>query len=165
MKMKNDFLRYLVVALFLSGAGIVTADAARKPPLVFDSYAVDEVNDLPAKKILLSTRNARTYKTVIETDGAKEANFAGYSRVVTWGCGTDCRGFAIVNKKTGIAYTAPNINSVVGIMNNDDDRLSFKSNSRLLVITGGINETNYGKFYYYWDDKRLKLLHKDALSE
>lgn len=165
MKTKSDFRWFLLVVIFLYGTGTASADAARKTPLDFESYSVDKANDLPAKKILLSTRHARTFKTVIEIDGAKEANFAGYSRVVTWGCGTDCRGFAIVNKKTGVAYTAPNITSVVGIMNNDDDRLSFKANSRLLVITGGINETNYGKFYYYWDDKRLKLLHKDALSE
>lgn len=165
MKTKSNVLRCLFVALCFYSAGAANAEGKPKAPLDFDSYTVDAVNDLPVKKIVLSTRQAKTFKTAIETDGTKEANFAGYSRIVTWGCGTDCRGFAIVNKKTGVAYTAPNITSVVGIMNNDDDRLSFKLNSRLLVLTGGINETNYGRFYYYWDDKRLKLLHKDALPE
>jgi len=162
MKIKSNFLAIAFTFLLIGNAN---ADANKTPPLDFDSYAVEVAKDIPPKKIILATPLARKYKTIITTDGTKEANFAGHSRVVTWGCGTDCRGFAVFNKKTGVAYTLPGVWSVVGITDNDDDRLSFKLDSRLLVITGGVNETDYGKFYYYWNDKQLKLLHKDVLID
>lgn len=160
MRMRSNFL-YMLLILH---AGVVGAVSSIPPPLNFENYAVNVEDGLPTKKIILSTPLAKSYKTIITTDGEKEANFSGYSRVVVWGCGTDCRAFAIVNKKTGVAYTPKGIKSVVGLMNNDDDRLSFKLNSRLFIVVGGINEVDYGKFYYYWDDRRLKLLYKEALS-
>ena len=49
-------------------------------------------------KPILSTKLAKRYKTVISLAMAEPANFAGNYRVASWGCGTDCRGFAIINK-------------------------------------------------------------------
>ena len=55
------------------------------------------------------------------------------------GGGTDCRGFAILNKLSGVAYTLRGVEYVAGAMGNDEDRLDFKRNSRLFVINGLVN--------------------------
>ena len=44
------------------------------------------------------------FRTVIKRGAAGPPDFAGHYRVVTWGCGTNCINFAIVDKKTGEVY-------------------------------------------------------------
>lgn len=129
-------------------------------PFKFEQYPIGVVERGVNKKPILSTKLAKQYKTVITAAMAQPVNFAGQYRVVTWGCGTDCRGFAIINKMSGATYTMPGVEYIAGVMGNDEDRLEFKADSRLFIITGSKNDQIEGKFYYLWDGKKLKLLAK-----
>jgi|GEM_PF-4263502 len=41
-----------------------------------------------------------------------------------------------------------------------EDLIEYRPDSKLIIITGDINEENYGKYYYIWNSGRLKLLYK-----
>lgn len=116
-----------------------------------------------ASKIILATPRSKRYRTIISLEGRKEPNFAGHYRVVTWGCGTDCHGFAIVDRVTGIAFTDPSIEYVAGAMGNNEPRIDFRSNSRLLILNGLINDDREGKFFYEWTGKGLRLINRAPL--
>lgn len=116
-------------------------------------------------RLHLTSPLAKRYATVLRENFKEPANFAGHLRVALWGCGTDCRGFAILDKWTGTAYTVPHVDEIGGVMGNDDERVDFRLNSRLLVISGQLNEDQApGKFYYLWTGKALKRIHAGPLK-
>lgn len=166
MQQKNKFLA-LVVIIFLSMSlmsdFVLAGNGGPLPANVnqvieFEQYSVEINNATLSKRPVLSTKLAKQYKTVITNAMPEPVNFAGQYRVVTWGCGTDCRGFAIINKVSGVTYTLPDVEFVAGVMGNEEARLQFKADSRLFIITGSKNDENEGKFYYLWSGKELKLL-------
>jgi hypothetical protein len=118
-----------------------------------------------AKALHFSTDQGRRYRTAIRQAAQQGPNFAGHHRLATWGCGTDCRGFAIVNLKTGQVYTHPHIQLVAGVMGNGDERLAFRADSRLLVISGALDDdpARTAQFFYLWQGRRLQLLMRRAL--
>ncbi len=158
----------LLVSLFANNGNLIYADDSEKIKTKknekpsFENFPVktSQVGSIP--KLRLTTRLARQYKTTISTEATKPSNFAGEFRVATWGCGTDCRGFAIISKHTGVVYTLPGVEYIAGVMGNDDERIAFKLDSRLLIITGSMNDNSKdeGTFYYEWTGRNLKLLAK-----
>jgi hypothetical protein len=84
---------------------------------------------------------------------------------VIWGCGSDCHSFAIVNKHTGDVYVDQKVRYVAGVMGNDEPRIDYRVDSRLLVLSGVLNDEAQleGKFYYEWSGKSLKLISKHTL--
>jgi len=152
------------------GAWAAEVTSAGQPPS-FNDFPAPADESMPLTvRLILQSRLARHYKTMIEIQAKAEADFAGHYRVATWGCGTDCRGFAIINKLDGRVYTLPGVQYVAGVMGNDEDRLSYRKDSRLFVMTGRKNDEQEGKFYYVWDGKALKLVctspvEKDRLDE
>jgi len=109
------------------------------------------------------------FRTVIRDDFAEPANFAGHYRVAIWGCGTDCRDFAIADKQSGSVYTMPGETSVSGVMGNDEDRIGFRPDSRLFVVAGCFNEDQAcldkpKKLFYEWTGKRLRLIRQCPLE-
>lgn len=113
---------------------------------------------LHARKLILASRLARRYRTVI-TDAAKqEADFAGHFRVARWGCGTDCHGFAIIDLISGRTYTLPGMKYVAGVMGNGEERIDYRLDSRLFIITGALDDEREGKYFYEWTGQALRLL-------
>jgi hypothetical protein len=122
----------------------------------FEDFAVTELfAGTPAPVVLASSR-ARQFRTVL-TDEAKNApNFAGHYRVATWGCGSDCHAFAIIDAVAGSVYFKPEALWVGGQPGNEEDRIQFRQNSRLLVLVGSRNDKGVGKYYYEWTGKELR---------
>nr|WP_174923058.1 MULTISPECIES: hypothetical protein [Burkholderia] len=116
----------------------------------------------PARAPRLTGKEARLYRTVIRDEFTQPANFAGHYRVAIWGCGTDCRNFAIVDKYTGATYTMPGIQAVAGVMGNDEERVDFRPDSRLLIVAGCFNDdcddsnAKAARFFYEWTGTRLR---------
>ena len=131
--------------------------------LIFENYPANIAHTGDTSQLVLTTRLAKKYKSVITVESAKPVNFAGHYRVATWGCGTDCRGFAIINKHTGVVYTLPGVEYVAGVMGNEDERLAFKADSKLFIMTGIQNDKVEGKFYYIWGKEKLTLLTKHPI--
>ena len=69
----------------------------------FDDYAVKDIyKERPAQPII--NQDQRSFRTRIR-DGAKSpVEFAGYYTVPSFGCGTECSAFFIVDSITGKVY-------------------------------------------------------------
>lgn len=55
----------------------------------------------PAEVDFSSMPEAYLYRTTIRDQAKEGPNFAGHYTVATWGCGTECEGYAIVDAITG----------------------------------------------------------------
>jgi hypothetical protein len=62
---------------------------------------IEPFTGAPAVVNFDSLPEARQYQTAITREVEEGANFAGHYRLATWGCGTDCYGFAIIDLLTG----------------------------------------------------------------
>jgi hypothetical protein len=145
----------------VSAVAGVSAKAAKSAPQ-FSDYPVTEPEQprtADPVALRLASSSTRRYATLLHQEFGKPANFAGHLRVAQWGCGTDCRNFAVLDLKTGAASTLPHAEEISGVMGNDDERIEFRPDSRLLIISGSINDgTAPGKFYYLWTGKRLQRI-------
>lgn len=139
-----------------------------KPP-VFEDFPV-QVGSVPQKyasKVILATPRSRRYRTVISDGGKQAPDFAGIYRVATWGCGTDCRGFAIINRVNGIVYTPSSFELLAGVMGNSENRVQYRQDSRLMILTGILDddEKREGKYFFEWTGKDLKLIFKGRVPK
>jgi hypothetical protein len=62
---------------------------------------IEEYAGNPATVNFESNPDAKLFRTAITEQVAEGANFAGHYVVSTWGCGTNCIGYAVVDVKTG----------------------------------------------------------------
>jgi hypothetical protein len=142
----------------------------------FADYPVAVEHGLPhgtAAEPALESKTAKQYRSVIRQEFREKANFAGHYRVGIWGCGTDCRNFAIIDKETGAVYTMPGVEEISGVMGNDDERVDFRLDSKLLVISGCFNDDcmsddtpanpKAGRYAYVWTGKKLELIHSSRI--
>lgn len=85
-----------------------------------------------------SLPDAKLFQTTIAEQTAEGPNFAGHYTVATWGCGTECQGFAIVDSITGdIVKYEPSIDHQVSA------GLSFNLDSNLLVLNPKSDNREY----------------------
>jgi len=152
-----------LLSLALLGAGAPAyADPPPNAAPQFSDYPITR-DDLARTgvhpKVRLNSPLARRYTTVIHQEFTQPPNFSGHFRVARWGCGTDCRNFAVLDQNTGSTFTLPGVEEIAGVMGNDEERVDFRPDSRLLIISGCINDgTAPGKFYYLWTGKRLQRI-------
>lgn len=74
------------------------------------SSDTDEYNGVSKPVDFSDFPDAKTYFTMITKAVEGGVNFAGRYTLAMWGCGTDCRGFSVINVETGkvIAYNPVN---------------------------------------------------------
>lgn len=151
-----------LLAVLILLAGDAAAQKGRAPRFA-DYPAGAAFKGRPAPAVISSPR-ARLFRTMIRTQAREGPNFAGHYTVVTWGCGTDCREFAVVDARTGRVYFHPKALTVAGVPYQDEARLQFHLGSRLFVVAGQLlgerGVEGDGKFYYEWRDNRFRLLRK-----
>ena len=117
MQKKNKYLALIFIifsSMSLTSNFVLAGEGDTLPVNVnqvieFEQYPVEIISAPSNKKSILTTKLAKQYKTVITNAMQELVNFAGHFRVVTWGCGTDCRGFAIVDKVSGVTYSPTRI--------------------------------------------------------
>lgn len=131
----------------------------------FESFMIND--SVPSGKtngwLHFGDKKTKKYKTVITHDASNGVNFSGHFRVVTWGCGTDCHQFAIVDVKKRTVFMSSIIDLVAGSMGNDEDRISFRPNSSLIIFNGSINDEIEGRFFFNWKSRRLIFLCRGKL--
>ncbi|MBS1914073.1 MAG: hypothetical protein JST22_18950 [Bacteroidetes bacterium] len=158
--MANTIQRLAIAIMVLIGAACSMLNAQTGTLPKFEDYRTSDKlkgKPVPAKP---QSAEAKLYRTAIK-EGAKEGpNFAGSYTVVTWGCGTACLMFAIVDGRTGKVFVAPFTVSMGEHLEQEEDLIEFHPDSKLLIVTGDINEKNYGKYFYKWDKGRLTLLRR-----
>ena len=84
------------------------AYALRKPPRSED-YPVPKREMLKGKPapVLLDSKRARLYRTMLRDGAKKGPNFAGRYTIVTWGAGLGVFSMAVVDAKTGKVHFPP----------------------------------------------------------
>jgi hypothetical protein len=87
---------------------IHTAHGQRKPPRSED-YPVSksEIYKGRPAPVVLNSKRARMYRTVLRRGARKGPNFAGRYTIVTWGAGLGTFSMAVVDAKTGRVYFPP----------------------------------------------------------
>jgi hypothetical protein len=147
-----------------------TVSHAQKKALpAFDQFGVDEIfKDKPAPPKI--TGSHQWFRTMIRRAAAKGPNFAGHYTIATWGCGTGCVSMAIIDAKDGSVYDGPFNDLGWGIslkyegryssMSNSFEPLSYRIDSRLLIVRGCPEDENCASYFYEWVDSRFKLLRK-----
>lgn len=136
--------------------------------LPFSEYPAKEVNvSTPPANLRFNSAQARRFRTAIRDASKEKPNFAGHYRIAIWGCGTDCRGFAIIDLLSGKVTTPKGIETISGSMGNEDPRLDFKVDSQLLVISGQINEDpkTEARHLFLWSGKQLTPIAKLPLPK
>jgi len=134
----------------------------------FDDYAVKDIyKERPAQPII--NQDQRSFRTRIR-DGAKSpVEFAGHYTVPSFGCGTECSAFFIVDSITGKVYDGFGIADLperrLKRQTGDQPlRIQFNPSSRLLKVNGCPNEHDCGYYDYVMvDGKGLKLVQKSLL--
>lgn len=159
-------MRVRTVFIAIAMAALVRAASGANPRALprFEDFPVDEVFDRTPAPVVLAAARARQFRTVLREEAGRGPNFSGHYRVATWGCGSDCHAFAIIDAATGTVYFKPDALFVAGLLGNDEERIQFRKNSRLLVLVGSRNDNGGGKYYYEWTGTRLKLLATAAVA-
>jgi len=94
----------------------------------------------PRVGVQMTTRLARTFRTVLRDAARQEPNFASGFIVAEWGCGASCTTWAVVDPSNGRVLTAKDYAVVVGVHVNDDNRVQYRRGSRLIVVEGSADD-------------------------
>ena len=142
--------------------------AAQDRPLPkFEDFNVTEVYKGPPAQPVLSSAYARAFRTRIREAAAKGPNFAGHYTIAQWGCGSTCVSIATINEKTGVVFDGPfsilgfgPFYKYVDVTDYSQMGLTFRTDSRLLIVRGCAEDEDCASFYYEWTGSKFKLLRK-----
>lgn len=136
----------------------------------FESYPAKPYTGKNAKPDLNGDPSTKMYRTQIKEWAKEKPNFAGHYILATWGCGTNCTQFAIVDVITGKVYhpTGVTTNDATNVHHEllDGDEfwqsgsIKFRTESNLLVLIGMPEEdpARRGISYYVWNGTQLSLV-------
>ena len=144
---------------------IVRADMPADAPR-FKDYAVPVYTGKPAQPTVRADKRSGLFRTELREAAAKGVNFAGQYRLTSWGCGTACFQWAIIDVKSGQVFHPANLASTEheyveeSLYEGGIHAVHIRPDSRLLVVVGGINEDpmQRGISWFVWDDKHLKRI-------
>ena len=152
--MRTILQTIIVIVLFVP----MVIPAAQKPLLRFEDFRVSETFKGKPAPVKLSSLRARMFRTMLRANAEEGVNFAGHYIVATWGCGSDCHSLAIIDARTGNVYFTPSVLWVGGQLYQEEDRLQFRKDSRLLIVAGARNDEGSGRYFYVWRNNQLKLI-------
>ena len=127
----------------------------------FEAYKVREVYRGKPAPVHIVTPTEKMFRTRISEGAKKGPNFAGHYTLVSWGCGSGCVSFVVVNAISGQAHDAAPFSSLfIPFMGTESGReyqgLVYKPDSRLLIADGC--EEKCGTYYYEWRKLKFTLL-------
>ena len=160
-------MKLLLPVLLLLLATVILAQKKALP--AFEQFGVDGIfKGKPAPPKI--TGSHRWYRTMIRLGAEKGPNFAGHYSIATWGCGTGCLSIAIIDAKDGSVHDGPFGDLGWGMPlkyegryspnSNAFEPLSYRIDSRLLIVRGCPEDKNCASYFYEWADSRFKLLRK-----
>jgi hypothetical protein len=185
------YIIWLAALLSLSGAAAaedpaeyceMSLDAAPPQAPHFEAYAVPaEHIAKPAPVDLGKDRDARRFRTTLRDGAAEGPNFAGHYTVTSWGCGSACLQWAIIDAKTGkiffdkrnwvldlnhVAFGGDDAAPQLPEGTTDLVGLRFRRDSRLLILIGapGEDASREGIRYLTWNGKALEELNFYPMS-
>ena len=153
-----NIVRLKIIALALL-ASITYAETTA--PSFRDFQAKERFTGSPAPVEITSHPKAGRFRTVLRRGAKSGPNFAGHFTIVTWGCGTACQEFAIVDAKTGRVYFPSSIRlNAYQMVHDETEPFQYRKDSNLLIIAGSPDdeEDKLGLFYYEWTGHDFKLI-------
>ena len=155
MGVRSALCTVLVVGLLAA-----MADA----PRLQDYPASDIFRGRPAAPVL-STKEARMFRTELRRQAARGPNFAGHYTLALWGCGAGCANGAVIDARSGQVWFIPfyfedvweSGHIVCGHGSN------FGIASDLLIIEGRVNRGGKsGRHYFRWHHGRFMLVYHET---
>jgi hypothetical protein len=150
----NKVIRIIAVLLavmFCSAAASKKNDIPR-----FNQYPASGAYKGKAATVILATEDERMFRTRLREASTWPANFAGDYVLTSWGCGMSCIMAGVVSRKTGRVYFVP---GNICCWAEEQSPIEFYPNSRLIVLSGFINEQGArGVHYYEFTGKTFKHL-------
>jgi hypothetical protein len=67
----------------------------------FEDYPAAKVAIAHPPPVDVSGKDAREFRTRLREAAKRGADFAGHYTIASWGCGTGCLGWAVIDQKTG----------------------------------------------------------------
>lgn len=152
---------YVVVGLLLLGGFCRSAFGQQKPPRFQDFPVAEPPYHGPrvAPKLRPGT-TAWTFRTRIREAAAQAPNVAGHYILAAWGCGAECLSYAVIDVKTGTVWFGDQTvccwyevggATCCGVTGPDEafEPVDFRLNSRLVVLTGLLNEQGRKARHYF----------------
>lgn len=133
-----------LLSLLTIAPSLVTAEQNHTPK--FTDYPVNHLYVGPHANVALATSEERAYRTRLREASKQDVNFAGEYVLTTWGCGSTCLTGAVVSLRTGYVVFLP---GTVCCWEGKGERLSFQSNSRLIIARGIIDEESEHGLHFY----------------
>ncbi len=108
----------------------------------------------------LVTRDEKLFRTQLRTQAQEKPDFAGHYRIALWGCGAACVDWGMVDSQSGRVVMGDRFGDIDAMKVNEDQRLIYRLNSRLLVILGAPNEKpeREGMTYVLWTGHGFRQL-------
>ncbi len=136
----------------------------------------------PAKINLKSHPAARNWRTALREGVKNGPRFAGHYAIATWGCGSGCIEFGLVDLKTGKVIfpdgiTPITISPLVDAYNFEESSkpesergFRCRTDSRLLIVVGSIEDEfaskeRSGAFYYVLEKDKLKKIYETKVRK
>lgn len=138
-------------------------------PSSFTGYPPEKALTGRAVAPKLNSPQARHYRTILKAEAQNAPNFNGHFRVASWGCGTNCLGWAIVDLQTGDVWFPPDLS--ISCPGQDSGAsphwLEHFPGSRLLWVHSfepfNWERTFTTRTVYEWRDGALHLLTTEPL--
>jgi hypothetical protein len=144
---------------------IVRADMPADAPR-FKDYAVPVYTGKAARPAVRADKRSWLFRSELREAAVEGVNFAGHYRLTSWGCGTACFQWAIIDVKSRQVFHPANLASTEhqyveeSLYEGGIQAVHLRPDSRLLVVIGGINEDpmQRGISWFVWDGKHLKRI-------
>jgi hypothetical protein len=152
---------------------LTVEDGASFQPPAFNDYLVaDNFQGRPAPVDLASHPLASRFRTRLREAAGRGPNYARHYTVASWGCGSGCAQYAIVDARNGRVFFPPQVQFVEMTRVVEPERLSieevqrryFRRDSALFIAIGRpltgepLDGTDEGIFYYRWTGTALQLV-------
>lgn len=138
-----DGMRILTIVVMTLASPIAWA---ADPP--FMEFPAGQVARGPSVPPDLSAPDAKAYRTRLRDAVRGTANFAGHYSLATWGCGTSCAMGAVVDRLNGHVAFLPSVCCTEHWSDNFEP-IVWRPNSRLIVMSGKINEEGPDVVHYF----------------
>jgi hypothetical protein len=159
------------VVLFLAALALSATTATSDEFL--SHPAAHRLKHSPAAPIVKSPK-AHRYRTVLREEAREGPNFNGHYRVASWGCGTNCIEWAVIDLETGKIWFPPEPAYSCWAPEEPDDAkipdwFEMRITSSLLYLhvcdppLRG-TRTFTTRRVYVWRDSQLQLLRSEKLS-
>lgn len=126
----------LILSFFLMFCTLSFANAKSDIPQ-FSEYPATIYKGKSAK-LDMSDPDARMFRTRLSEALKEPVNFGGEYVITMWGCGTMCRSYSLVNKKTGRV-----LKDGFGGEEQQEDVIGAKPNSNLIITKEEILNDDY----------------------